>query len=109
MKFDVADIDPWSEGHAKRLNRAIEILVIQRILVVPNTGSWSRHFVTHKPDPIVTRVRLNLVYCGTCPSHDGRLHLERGANGRKRESAGAAADSKLAIGCIVVHVALPRM
>jgi hypothetical protein len=91
------------------LNRAVEVLVIDGVLIMPNVRGRVCHLVTDEENAIVTGIRLNLVYCGTCPSHHGRLHPERGANGRKRESAGAAADSKLAIGDIVVHVALPWM
>ena len=91
------------------MNSAIEVLVIQSVFIVPDSGSWIGHLVTHKPDAIVTRVRLNLVYCGTGPSHDCRLHPKGGTNRRKCKSAGATADSKLAIGDVVVHVAFARI
>ena len=63
MKTDVADVYPGSERHAKGLNAAVEVLVIQGILIVPDPSSGIRHFVAHKPNTIVTRVRLDLVYC----------------------------------------------
>ena len=53
---------------------AIEILVVERVLIVPDAGSWVGHFVAHKPDPIVSRIRLELIYRRACPSLDGRLH-----------------------------------
>ncbi len=37
VKVDVADVNPRSQRHAERLNRAIEILVIKRVLVVPDS------------------------------------------------------------------------
>ena len=77
MKTDVADVHSGCEGHAKRLDSAIKILVIQGILIVPDPSSGIRHFVPHKPNTIVTRVRRDLVYYRRRPSHDGRLHPHR--------------------------------
>src|SRR5262249_5069776 len=83
VESNIADIHSGRQRHAKRLNTAIQVLVVQSILVVPESGTWVGHFVAHKPDPIVARVRLALIYYGTRPSHDGRLHPHRGADGRK--------------------------
>ena len=65
MKTDVTDVHSGSQRHTKGLNRAVEVLVIQGILIVPDSGSGIRYFVTHKPNTIVTRVGLDLVYCRT--------------------------------------------
>jgi hypothetical protein len=76
MKVDVADIHSRCKRHAERLNTTIEIFVIKSIFVMPHSRSRIGHLVTHKPDSIIPRVWLKLVYSGprTCPSHDGRLH-----------------------------------
>jgi len=87
----VAYVGARSQRHTEGLNRTIEIHVIQRVLVVPDSRSRVRHLIAHKPDAIVTRIRLNLIYCGTRPSHDGRLHLKGQANRRKCEKARATA------------------
>ena len=110
MKIDIAYVDSSSKGHAKRLNSPIEVLVIQRILVVVDTGTWIRDLVTHKPEAIVSRIRLDLIYCcaRTCPGRDGRLHSHRRAERRKREIGGAG-DRELTIGDVVIHVAFAGM
>ena len=55
MKLDVSDIDSGSQRHAERLNGAIEVLVIERVLIVPDAGTWVGDFVTHEQDAIVAR------------------------------------------------------
>ena len=76
---------------------------------MPDSGAWVGHFVGHEPNSVVCRVRLVLVHRGACPGHDGRLHSQGATDTCKCEGARAAADSKLAIGDVVVHVALPGM
>jgi len=75
--------------------------------------SWTRtnHFVTHKPEAVISRIGLDLVYYRPCvrPSHDGRLHPNcRGhrAKIKRRIDAGYA---EWPIGNIVIHVALTGM
>lgn len=36
MKLDVADIDSGSQGYTEGLNRPIEVLVIERVIIVPD-------------------------------------------------------------------------
>ena len=45
VKPEIAHVDSAAQRHAEGLNRAIEILVIDRVLVMPNAGRWVRHFV----------------------------------------------------------------
>jgi hypothetical protein len=80
MKLDVSHIDSSSYRHAERLNRAIEVLVIERVLIVPDTGIWSSHFVTHEPDTIDSRSRFDLVYRGAGPRLNGGLLPHRQTN-----------------------------
>jgi hypothetical protein len=112
MKRDVSDIDASSYRHSERLNGAIEVLVIERILIVPHAATQVGYFVTHEPDPIGPRSRLDLIYnrtiC-TSPSYNGRL-LSMGAARRiKVEGGRAAADSVLLVRSVVVHVTLVGM
>ena len=111
MKSDVSDVGASAQRHTEGLDRPIEVLVIQRILVVVDAGTWIGDFVTHKPQAIVSRIRLDLIYCcaRTCPGRDGRLHSYGRANARKYEIVRAAANIKLAAGDIVIHVAVPGM
>ena len=108
MKSYVTDVGTWPQGHAKRLNRAIQVLVIQGILIVPESGRWIGHFVSHKPKAIIARIRFDLVYCHACPRHDGRSPPDCRGKRRKCETR-CAADVELAIRNVVVHVALPGM
>lgn len=80
MKPDVSDIDASSYRHGERLNRPIEVLVIQRVFIMPDASNWSGHFVTHEPNPVVAVIRFDLVYKRTIyasPSHNGRLLSHR--------------------------------
>ena len=108
MKADVTDVDTWPQGHTKRLDSSVQVLVIQGILIVPDSWTGIGHFVSHKPEAIIARIRFDLVYCHACPRHDGRSPPDRGGKRRKCE-ARCAADAELAIRNVVVHVALPGM
>ena len=61
VKVDVADVNPRSQRHAERLNSAVEVLVINGVFVMPHTGTWVSHFVTHKPNPVVAWIGFGLV------------------------------------------------
>jgi len=108
MKTDVRDVNTGPQGHTKRLDSSVQVLVIQSILIVPDTGRWIGHFVSDEPDAIVARIGLYLVHCHARPSHEGRSPPNRGVNRRKCE-ARCADDAELAIRNVVVHVALPGM
>ena len=91
------------------MDGAVEVLVIERIFVVPDAGSWVRDFVAHEPDAIVSRIRLNLIYGRIGPRHDRRLLPNGGTNGVKIEIRRATAHALLLIGDVVIHIALVRM
>jgi len=82
VKPYVTNVGSSSERHAEGLNSPIEVHVIKRILIVPDSHRWIGHFVTHEPKTVVSRVRLYLIYyrARRCPSHDRRLHPDRGGN-----------------------------
>ena len=65
MKIDIANVRSWRDRHAERLDSPIKVLVIQRILIVPDSGRWVRYLVAHKPDAIVTWVWLSLAHDGS--------------------------------------------
>ena len=62
MKINIAYINSGSDGNSERLNGAIQVHVKERILVVPHSSIGSSYFVTHVPDAVVTRIRLDLGY-----------------------------------------------
>ena len=67
MKADVTYVDTWPQRHTKRLDSSVQVLVIQGILIVPESWTWIGHFVSHKPDAIIAGIRFDLVYCHACP------------------------------------------
>jgi hypothetical protein len=83
MKAYVTDVGAWTQGHSKRLDTSVQVLVIQGILIVPDSGTGIGHFVSHEPEAIIARIRLNLIYCLACPRHDGRSPPDRGGERRK--------------------------
>ena len=108
MKSDVRDVHPGSKRHAERLDGAIEVLVVERVFIVPDASTGVRDFVAHEPDAVVARIGLEPVAdrCA-CPGHDGGLHALGGAGRRKCVVVPAAADVKPTVGGVIVHVALP--
>ena len=59
MKRDVTYVDSGAERHAERLNRAIEILVVNGVLVMPHAGRRVRYFINDERTTIDTRFRLD--------------------------------------------------
>ena len=90
------------------MDSAIQVLIIQGILVVPDSLTGSGHFVSHEPETIITWIRLDLVHRRACPCHEGRSPPDRGGKRGKCE-ARRAADAVLTIGNVVIHVAFRGM
>lgn len=109
VKPNVAYVNPWCKRHTERLNAAVQVLVIQGILIMPDSSRRIGNFVAHQPDAIVSRIRLSRVHCRARPSHDGRLRPHSRAGRGKCVAVPAAEDSKPAIGGVVIHVTLARM
>jgi hypothetical protein len=78
MKRDVSDIDSRSHRHSERLNRPIEVLVIERVLIVPHTATQVGYFVTHEPDTIGARSRFDRVAHGRASPGFNRRLLSHG-------------------------------
>ena len=109
MKSDVRYSYPWPKRHGEGLDRAIEVLVVERVFVVPDAGTGVRYFEAHEPDTIVSRVGLMLVYRRAGPGHDRWLLTHGRAHSAKGEVCRAATHVIPLVGSIVVHVALARM
>ena len=109
MKSDVRYIYPWSKRHGEGLDGAIEVLVVKRVFIVPDAGTGVRHFKAHKPDAIVSWIRLSPKYGRPSPREDSWLLAHSGANGTKTEGCRAATHVIPLVGSIVVHVALAGM
>ena len=109
MKSDVRDVYSWPNRNAERLDRTIEVLVVESILIVPDACTGVCYFEAHEPDTVISRVRLLPVHRRTGPGHDRWLLAHGGARGAKGEGCRAATDVIALVGSIVVHVALARM
>src|SRR5205807_354238 len=109
VKPDVTDVDSRSQRHAERLNRPIEILVIKRVLIVPDASRWVGHFITHEPDTIVAVIRFDLTYRRTIPGLNGRLLSHRVTHEIKGERLVDSSYAALTVGGIVILVALVGM
>ena len=84
MKSDVVQWrrKKW-EKDLERLDTAIQVLVVDGVLIVPHAVGRACHFITDEENAVVTRVRLDLVYRAASPGEDGGLCSRRRANRRK--------------------------
>ena len=73
MKSNVRDVYSWPNRNAERLDRAIQVLVVESIFIVPDPRAGVRHFVPHEPDAIIAVIRFDLVYRRPRPSRDRRM------------------------------------
>src|SRR5262245_26657613 len=81
-------------NHLEGLNGTIQIHVKDGILVMPQASVWPCYLVTYKADTIVTRIGLNLLYCGSCsyPRLDSGLHSNSRTDRREVEKCRPATD-----------------
>src|SRR5262249_11746735 len=87
----------------------IQVLIVERVLIVPDASVWACQLVTQEPDTIVARVGLDLINCRASPSLNGWLLSHGVAHEVKRERLVDASYAALTIRSIVIHVALVRM
>ena len=96
MKSDVTYVNSGPERHAEGLNRAIEVLVVNGVLVMTHAGRWVRYSVNDERATIDTGLRLDQHASCAGPGVGRWLHSECLADRRKRE-IGSAGYRKLAI------------
>src|SRR4030095_9656834 len=75
----------------------------------PAPGVGVRPFVAHEPDPVVARIRSDLVYRRAGPSHDCRLLSHGGPCARKTKGLVNSGYGVRAVRRVVIQVALVRM
>ena len=105
-------LEMFTPGPTGTLNdwmRAIEVLVVQRVFIVPDASGGVGDFVAHKPDAIVAGIRFDLIYRRASPSHDGRLLSHGGAHGSKTKGLINSGYGVRTVRSVVIHVALVRM
>ena len=78
VEADISYVHSWSHGHSEGLNSAIQVLVIQGVFIVPDTGRRVSDPIPEKPDTVISRIGLEPVAdrCA-CPGHDGGLRSHR--------------------------------
>src|SRR5262249_525609 len=111
MKFNVSQLSSRCYRHAERLDSAIEVLIIERVLIKP--GGFKRrnscYFISHEPDTIVAVIRFDLSYGCVVPSGNSRLLSHGVAQGSKSEGLVNSDYVVLAVRSVVIHVALVGM
>ena len=108
MKSDITHAYSSPQRHTEGLNRAVQVLVINRVLVMPDSSGGICDLVANESNAIDFTSRLDLIDRRSSPSHDGRLLLHCGDGGRKGKTGGAT-DRESPVGDIIVLVALPGM
>ena len=101
-------LTPPPSGHTEGLNRAIEVLIMDGVFIMPNAGGRVRHFVGDERTAIDSRRGLDRTDGRAGPGTGRRNHSHRGADRRKGETR-RAGDIVATIGGIVIHVALTGM
>src|ERR1043165_4585421 len=61
VKANAGERDRASQGNGEGLDRAVEVLVIDRVLVMPDPGNRSRHFVGNESAPIGSGRRFDRI------------------------------------------------
>ena len=108
MEIQIACRNTAPQGNTERLNRAIEVLVIDGVLIVPDASARVCDLISHEADAVVTGVGFEATDRCSRPRVNGGSGLDRGAGGRKGEFT-TLFDSELTIRDVVIHVALSRV
>ena len=112
VKSDISNGDARSDGHGKSLDPAVQVLIVERVLVVPCAITEIGDFVTHEPDTIGPWSRLDLIHGrAVCPrpNHDRRLLSHGWTNSGEVKICWPATHAVLTVGSVVKHVALGWM
>jgi hypothetical protein len=113
-----SDVIQWGRKERKNdfegLDGAIQVLIVDGILIVPHSGSWPCYFVTDKENTVASgrwpRGRLNRVaHGGSGPGFNRRLLSESVAHEIKGERLVDSNYAALTVRCVVIHVALVRV
>lgn len=99
----------WKErkNNFKGLDPAIEIFIVDCILIVPHSCVRSRHLVCHEENTVVAGIRLDrIANHSACPCFNGRLLPGGRAKRAKIEIRRTTTHALLLVGNVVKHVAL---
>ena len=93
-----------SRGDTEELNPAIQILVVDRVLIMPFKRPELSRFVGNERPAIDSRRGFDRLNGRSRPRQERRGLAYRGAHGREVETGGAS-DGELTVGDVVKHVA----
>src|SRR5439155_25314143 len=102
MKSDISDVHSGSQRYGERLDGTIEVVVIERVLIVPDACRWVGHFVAHEPDTVSSGSGLDrIAHRRASASFNGGLVSPGGHDGveneQLRESACAVRDVRMVV------------
>src|SRR5204863_4868434 len=103
VKAEIVQRDRTSERDAEGLDRAIEILVIERIFIMPDARGWIGDLVGNVGPAIHARLGFDRIDGRSGPGMNGAEHAHRVSHFNKGET-GRAANIVTTIGSVVVHV-----
>src|SRR5207249_2693882 len=95
--------DSAPQGHTEGLNRTIEALIINRVLIMVHPRNWPRYFAGNECATIESWHRFNWIDGSTSPCVDRRRHSHGGTYRSKSETC-CAANTILTVRGIVGHV-----
>jgi hypothetical protein len=92
------------------LNGAIEVLVIERVFIVPDASRWVGYLITHEPDTVGSGSGLDrIAHRRASPSFNGGLLSHGGADASKTERLIDSDYVVPTIRSVVIHVAFRGM
>ena len=86
VKSKIAQRDRAPKRDTEGLDRAIEVLVIDRVLIMVEAGDWPRHLVGNEGTAIDSRFGLDRMDGCARPGSDGSGHPHRGSSLVKGET-----------------------
>jgi hypothetical protein len=109
VKPDVTHVNSGSYRQSERLDGTIQVLVIERVLIVPRATAQVGYFIAHEPDTIIAMIWFDLIYRRASPGFNRWVFPVSGAHWTEAESSRSATHCVLFIGSVVIHVALVGM
>jgi len=110
MKSDVRDVYSGSNRHTEGLDGTIEILVIERVFIVPDASTRVRDLIAHEPDTVGSGSGLDrIAHRRASPSFNSGLLSHGETHGAKTKRLIDSSYAVLTVRSVVIHVAFRGM